>query len=327
MLDPTATAVDRPAAQRPALARWGVVRERAGAGDEDLPRDGVEALGGRVGVDVRGLGVLDGGVLDGGVLHPGEVGERRPETAFAQFAAVLERDGHIDVLEAGVGRSAPRRAVARWAVKGAGYLGGDGDVLEDRLDAVVPIAESLALIVGGAHTDVSGARRFNRRRARRLIRPSSERVNMGASTSRATQHDGIDTDEDPPRTPAELREAPIEPRTLAIDLDTDAWLAVLGLAEEPAGSVEFDNGATVAEWYDCPEDADVVLCVEETAIDEKPDTFDGFDDLEAAVDAGRLLLRAVPEPRVVPVLEEFIEARAAGEWDGLRPYIRRRLDR
>jgi hypothetical protein len=150
---------------------------------------------------------------------------------------------------------------------------------------------------------------------------------MGASTSDATPHDGIDTDEDPPRTPAELAEAPIEPHTFAIDLDTDEWLAVLGEAEEPAGNVEFDNGGTVAEWCDCPEDADVVLCVEETAIDSKANTWDSFEDLEAAVDAGRLLLRAFPEERVVPVLEEFIEARAAGEWDGLRPYIRRRLDR
>lgn len=125
-----------------------------------------------------------------------------------------------------------------------------------------------------------------------------------------------------PRTPAELLEAPIEAGDMAIDVRTDTWYIVLETLDAPAGEVEIDPGGTVAEWEGCDPDAEVVEAV---ALDEIQDTANAWDsvaDVRDAVARGRIHARALPESDLAPALEEFGEARRAGEWDGLEAYIK-----
>lgn len=127
-----------------------------------------------------------------------------------------------------------------------------------------------------------------------------------------------------PSSPRALVETPIEPGDVAVSLDTDAFFLVVDRPDRPAGEYPLDGlDTTVASWYDVDESADVLEVVELADLEAKPDRFDTTADVLEAIASGRVLRRAVPEPWVVVALEEFLEERRRGTWDGLAEYVRR----
>jgi hypothetical protein len=115
----------------------------------------------------------------------------------------------------------------------------------------------------------------------------------------------------------ELVEKPVERDRFAVAFDTPHLYFVLRRADRQAGEHTLSVGATVAEWYDCDPDEDVLVVVNIDKAQEKALTVDGREDLRAAVKEGRLLERAFPASYLAPCSPDFREMWRAGEWAGL----------
>jgi hypothetical protein len=63
--------------------------------------------------------------------------------------------------------------------------------------------------------------------------------------------------------------------------------------------------------------------IEAAPLDELRDDpeIDTGDDAIAAVEGGSVAAEVVPERFLVPLMEEFLEAHARGEWSGVRDYL------
>ncbi|MDR9382478.1 MAG: hypothetical protein RI560_12520, partial [Natronomonas sp.] len=92
---------------------------------------------------------------------------------------------------------------------------------------------------------------------------------------------------------------------MVIDIEADEWFVVLGAPDTPAGDYQLDNGlGTVAEWYDVDAETRVIVAASIDEANEKPLHVESVDDLVEAVEGGRLMLRALPAPLLVPALDE-----------------------
>ena len=132
-------------------------------------------------------------------------------------------------------------------------------------------------------------------------------------------------DRERPRSPRDLVEFELRPGDIAVRRQTPGFFLVLRRAAVPAGSFPVDAGGTLDEWIDCDADADVLVAVDLTRLEEVPGTFGSADDVLEAVRDGRLFSRGLPADWLVPALEEFVEARRAGEWSGAADYVRGEL--
>lgn len=126
-------------------------------------------------------------------------------------------------------------------------------------------------------------------------------------------------DREPPKTFNELRETPLRPGDVAVPLTGDRWFMVHRRSPAPACAFKVSNGDTLAEATGCEPDDDVVVAVDLGEAQDTPGVESAEDIPEAVVD-GRLDEIAVPSSSVVVVVEEFVDAKKNGEWDGLIDY-------
>ena len=128
------------------------------------------------------------------------------------------------------------------------------------------------------------------------------------------------TDRDP-ESPQELVDTVVRRGDLAVELYGDRWYYVLARAPEPAGEFHFgETAGTLTDWEDCDDNADVLIVVN---LDDAEQTVgvDDLDDICSAIAHNRLFRRARPAPKLVPALDEFADAAARGEWNGLVDYV------
>jgi len=125
-------------------------------------------------------------------------------------------------------------------------------------------------------------------------------------------------DRDAPRTPKEAVTFPLRPGDAAIELYGGRFFFVLRASPTPAGRFTLDDGRTLAEAEQCDPTADVVVCANITDAREEIDT---PDELHEAIADGEIEEVARPVSRLAVCLDEFIDAQAAGEWNGLAAYV------
>jgi len=102
--------------------------------------------------------------------------------------------------------------------------------------------------------------------------------------------------------PAEVNvQRELGPGALAFDTVTGGVWLVVGVPDTTAAECSIDPGGTLAEWLGCPEDDTVFYAVAIATLRSKPDRFESFDDVAAAVREERLLHRALPASRVAPL--------------------------
>jgi len=101
-----------------------------------------------------------------------------------------------------------------------------------------------------------------------------------------------------PSTPRELAEWELSPGDAAAHVFDDAFYIVAD-THAIEGVIE---AAPLDELRDDPE-------------------IDTGDDAIAAVEGGSVAAEVVPERFLVPLMEEFLEAHARGEWSGVRDYL------
>ena len=116
---------------------------------------------------------------------------------------------------------------------------------------------------------------------------------------------------DPPTTGEELRETPIWPGDLAVEITGSGWYYILRRSPTPAGEFIVDGGETLADVDRCDRDDDVLIGVRVDKEDATPGV-EGVEDLRQAVEDGRIREIALPASSVVIALEQFAEAKRNG---------------
>jgi hypothetical protein len=129
-------------------------------------------------------------------------------------------------------------------------------------------------------------------------------------------------DSEAPDTPREVVEWPLKRGDLAVHVDNSNWYFILGRWGPPAGEIPAAYGGTLDEWLDCDPDASILMAVTVERLKQSVARIDRVEDILQAVKDGVVNPCGVPEARVGIALEEFIEEEAAGNWDGLRDYLR-----
>ena len=138
------------------------------------------------------------------------------------------------------------------------------------------------------------------------------------STNTATA-DAI-AEPEPPFRVDELLDLPLDRGDAAVHLSKPDWYIVVRARDACAGRIEH-HGTTVAEWYGVSRDADTVEAVNFDRLQRAIGDYGELEAVFAAVDSGLVTPTPYPERRLVRALEEFGEAKKAGEWSGLRDYL------
>jgi len=128
-------------------------------------------------------------------------------------------------------------------------------------------------------------------------------------------------DRDPPENVDELLDVELRAGDFAVGLDDEEWHFVLRCSPAAAGEFRLRGGETLAEEFGCAPEENVLVTASVSRAEELDDGVDDAEDLAAAVADGRLDERALPSSRLVLALVEFAEAKADGEWSGLREFV------
>ena len=126
---------------------------------------------------------------------------------------------------------------------------------------------------------------------------------------------------EPPTTPGEVLDWPLERGDVAVHIDKPTWYVILGICDAPAGQIPASAGGTIDEWLECDHSAEIAMAVTVERMKQSVVRFNHVDDVARAVKDGTVTPAGVPTKRLGISLEEFVEAEKRGEWDGLRDYV------
>jgi hypothetical protein len=112
----------------------------------------------------------------------------------------------------------------------------------------------------------------------------------------------------PPYTLADVLEAPPVVGALAFDPQRGRVYFVVAREPEPAAECPVDAGGPLTEWVDCEPDEAVYRAVKVETLREKPEVFEGCDDVLEAVRHDRVLGRLIPESRLAPLPVELLDS-------------------
>jgi hypothetical protein len=129
-------------------------------------------------------------------------------------------------------------------------------------------------------------------------------------------------DKDAPETPQEVVEWPLERGDLAVHVEKPSWYFVIGICDAPAGQIPATHGGTLDEWLECDPADEIAMVVTVERMKQSVVRVDHPNDIGRAVANGTVTPAGVPTKRLGIALEEFLEAEHAGEWSGLRDYLR-----
>lgn len=167
---------------------------------------------------------------------------------------------------------------------------------------------------------------YTRRGARGLFleaRRVASSEDMSATQQSDDQEGGVAVPaEEAPSTPRELLAWPLEPGDAAAHLYTDEWYFIINQPNETAGELRATAGGTIAEWAEVDDEAAVFDAVPKRRLRRSVARIGGLDDVLQAVRDGTARPVAVPKQRLVPAMEEFVEAEQRGEWSGAVDYLR-----
>jgi hypothetical protein len=82
---------------------------------------------------------------------------------------------------------------------------------------------------------------------------------------------------------------------------------LIGEYDAPASELLVDPSGVLTEWIDCDPDARVFEAVRLDELEDTPGTFEEISDVRTAISNDRLFARAVPDSRVLPVVEQLAE--------------------
>jgi hypothetical protein len=105
----------------------------------------------------------------------------------------------------------------------------------------------------------------------------------------------------------ELASREIEPPKWVFAPNSGVVYYLIGEYDAPASELLVDPSGVLTEWIDCDPDARVFEAVRLDELEDTPGTFEQISDVRTAISNDRLFARAVPDSRVLPVVEQLAE--------------------